>query len=393
MERATNLIRGCVRAEISGAFPGNFLNILAKNGVAFWDAQPMDAFTLRVSLRLGDWERAKKLAVRVQCAAELLGKKGAPVVKRRLRRRIALLLCAVLCVSALGVSSLFVWDIEIGGNEQLTKGEILRALEDCGVTVGAFWPNFSSELIRNEMTIRLPELSWLAVNVKGSRAEVIIRERRPKPVIIDNDTPVSVTARKTGIITKMNVLQGAPTVKPGQVVLEGETLISGSVDNLVGATRTVHAMAEVMAHTYYEMSATAELSEYKKTYTGAKHSRYALILGGTRINFYADSGNCGVYCDKIITERSFAVRDIFTLPVTLVRERFAEYTLTETQRDRAALRQDLEATLKKTLLLELGKNGKPISSTFVSEESGGVMTVTLRVECLENIAVETPLVP
>lgn len=66
--------------------------------------------------------------------------------------------------------------------------------------------------------------------------------------------PYSVTARKTGIIERMQVYLGAPLVEVGDAVLEGEPLVSGRVESGLGSVRYVHASALVEARTYYELT-------------------------------------------------------------------------------------------------------------------------------------------
>lgn len=68
---------------------------------------------------------------------------------------------------AVSVSSLFVWRIDVTGNEALTTGQILRCLDACGVRPGTYWPGLSNDLVRNDMILRLPQLRWLTVNVRG----------------------------------------------------------------------------------------------------------------------------------------------------------------------------------------------------------------------------------
>jgi similar to stage IV sporulation protein len=233
----------------------------------------------------------------------------------------------------------------------------------------------------------------MTVNVSQSRAEVIVRERTPKPELIDNDAPVDVTARKTGIIAKMNVLQGRPLFGVGDAVVAGETLVTGVMESPYAETRYVHAMAEVEAAVWYELTAEAELCSRVKTYTGEKMTRLALLLGDRRINFYRNSGENGEACDKITEKYPFALKDVFTLPITLLREDFRAYRLTDVRRDESALRESLEAELSSVLENELGDGGEIVSVSFVSSKANGLMTVTLRAECRENIAVETAFIP
>jgi len=294
MEKPVNLLRGCVRIEAKGAFPARILNNMAKAGVEFWDAKPVDAFTMRFTVHSADLGRVARIAAYSSCVSEVLGRNGSTVMLRRLRRRRFLLASFAVCITMLAVSSLFVWHIEVTGNQKVSKGEILRALDECGVSIGSFWPGFSNDLIRNSMQLKIPELRWMTVNVSKSRAEVIVRERIQKPDLADNAEPVDVVALKTGIITKMSVLQGCAVVKAGDAVLEGETLVTGAMDSPFSGMRFVHARAEIEASVWYELTAEAQLFDYAKVYKGGTSSRWALMLGDRRINFYLNSGNKGI---------------------------------------------------------------------------------------------------
>mgnify|MGYP000926506905 CR=1 FL=1 len=356
MEKIVNLFMGCVRMEAKGAYPANILNRMARAGIDFWDAEPAEDFVVRFTVRSSDQEKVARIAGSSLCTVKALEKRGSVVLLRRLRRRRMLLACLAICLLILGASSLYIWDIEVTGNEAVSDGEILRALEECGVSIGSFWPNFSSDLIRNSMILKIPELRWMTVNVSNSRAEVIVRERVPKPVA-------------------------------------GETLVTGVMESPYADTRHVHAMAEIEAAVWYELTAQAELFTYEKAYSGRSGSRWALNLGGERINFYRNTGGNSGSCDKITLEYPFALEGVFTLPITLVREEFPEYELVRTARDETALESSLEAELISVLEQEMDGRGEVISSAFSASKQNGLLIVTLRAECREDIAVETPFVP
>ena len=121
-------LRSSVWVQVEGAEPPRFLNALAEAGIRFWGAEPEDDFTLRLALRPRDLETARTLALRCQCSIKTLKLRGAPAVRRRLRHRVALMAGLAVCFALLAASRLFVWDIEIEGNEDVSKGEILLSL-------------------------------------------------------------------------------------------------------------------------------------------------------------------------------------------------------------------------------------------------------------------------
>ena len=187
--------------EAAGSSPEEFLNALAERGIAFSRPEPVDGCTLRLTLGAAELRAAERAALRCQCELRVLRRTGAPAFTRRVRRRVALAAGLGLCFALLGASSLFVWEIDVEGNERVSTGEILRALADSGVDYGSFWPAWRADEIKNELILALPELSWVGVTVDSSRARVEVRERVPAPELVDNDEPHSVVASSTGIVT------------------------------------------------------------------------------------------------------------------------------------------------------------------------------------------------
>lgn len=385
MRRPRLMLRGNLWLEVQGAEPSRLLNRLTEAGLSFWDAEPVDDFTIRFALKLRELETAKSLAARCQCTLRVLKTGGVPTVKRRLRRRLALMAGLAVCFAVLGISRLFVWEIEVEGNETLTRGEILRALAESGVEPGSFWPSWSADTIKNEVILKLPELAWVGVSVDSSKATVRVRERQEAPELIDNDAPHSVRARRTGIIEGMEVYLGAPLVQPGDAVLEGETLVSGRVESTLGTVRYVHASAKIEARTYYELTIAAPTEQYFTEEHGGR-SRWALVIGNERLNLYFGGSELPENSVKETTEHRLEWPGVFSLPVTLVHERILEYDVVVETADVEALTERLEQTLDEKLEELLDGRGEPLSHTYTSSESGGVLYVTLRAECLEDIA-------
>ena len=246
------------------------------------------------------------------------------------------------------------------------------------------------DLVRSAMLLRVPELQWLTVNIHGSCADVDVRERVDPPEVVDNDAPVELYATADGVIVRMAVLQGETRVQRGDFVTAGEVLVSGAPTDLQGGVRGVHALGSVRARTLYELTAELPLTRAEKVPDGAVHTRWALIVGKKRINFYQSSGIPEAECDKITTEYACSLPGVFTLPVSLVRERrlpYATRAAAVTQEDANA---ELEQALMETLLRRIGADGEIVSSAFTQTALGETLVVTLRAECEQEIAAERP---
>lgn len=381
MGRIYEKLRGRLRVEVCGAYVEGLLNAAALEAVELWEIECVDDYTLRLNIYEPDFPRFRALAEKCMCELKVLSARGGSRDRKLIKRRWGLL--AFLAVSALLllVSSLFVWEIEVVGNEKLSRGQVLRALSRSGVDLGTYRYSVSADLVRSSMMQQLPELGWMTVNINGSRAVAVIVERQEKPEIYAQSDPADIVAAETGIIKRMSVENGKPAVKQGDSVLEGELLVSGLMDSLSSGSKFVRAKAKVMADTWHELSAVCPAEEEVKEPGFLSRSRFALVFGKRRINLYFDSGKAIDGCDKIIHEYKLGVEGLFALPVTLVREELIPYeTELQPSYDRDAMARQLEKQL-----LE-GMDGEVLSRSFSEGESGGLYVLTLRSHCLEDIA-------
>ena len=124
----------------------------------------------------------------------------------------------------------FIWDFKIEGNKTIPEERILRSLESCGVRIGSFGLTLDGEDIRNHVLLEIPELSWVAVNVSGCRANVQVREQVNPPELLDEWTPHQRDCSPGRICTEVRDWNGIAAVLPGSAVTEGQLLISGVED-------------------------------------------------------------------------------------------------------------------------------------------------------------------
>lgn len=381
MKKLERTMWGYCRVEVCGAFPETVLNACAMQALELWDMKCEDDHTLRFCVYERDLPALEDIARRCMCDMSVLGTAGGSTRRRFLKNHVWLLVSLLVALGILAASSLFIWDIDVYGCDELSEGEVLRALSDCGVDCGAYWPALSVDMIRADMLTRLPELAWMTVNVSGSRAIVLVEERVEKPEIYIESAGADIVAARTGIIRRLSVLNGTPLVGTGQSVTAGETVISGTMESLSRDARYVRAQGGVTADTWYELSAVCPAQMQEKTPRAGVRRRFALKFGKTRYNFYFSSGNTVDGCDKIIHNYNAGIRGLFALPVTLVVEELRPYRLSgAVPADTAAMGAWLEARL------EDGLRGVVLSSSVTKGDNGGLAVVTLRAACRENIA-------
>ena len=381
MKKEAFAVKGKCRVELNGAYPENLLNACALNGLEIWDMYCVDRYRLSFLVYENDVETLKKLAEKSMCDITVQAVSGGSRLKGFVKRHMVLFIGIAIVLLLLILSGFFIWDMEVYGNEKLTDGEILRALSECGVDCGSFWPGVDKELLRSEVLLKLPELAWMTVNVNSSRASVVVSERIEKPEIYVESESADLVAKKTGIIKSISALNGKVLVTEGNSVTEGEVLISGLMDSITAQPRLVRAQGQVMAETWYELHSVspAELAA-KKPASGSRR-RVALKFGDKRLNFYLGGRKTVDGCDKIIDNYIIGVEGVFALPVTLVVEKIIPYrTEGSVKPDTGAMSQRLYESLEKSV------DGEVLSHSAVSGSREGLEIVSLRASCLENIA-------
>jgi len=392
MGKLTELLRGAVRVRVESDRPEAALNRMARSGIRPRRVAKEGEHAFVASLTVREAGTLAALERREGgFTAERLRERGAPRWLRRVRRRYALIAGLLLCFAAVQVSDLFIWQIDVAGNERVSSAVILAELDKRGVGIGKCRLGFAPEFIANEMLLAVPELCWLTVNTHGSRAEVLVREERPAPEM-EKDGPADICADKDGIISRMTVMQGVSAVAPGEAVKKGELLVSGEMESIASGVRAVRAEADITARTWHELTAVIPEETFRKRYTGRERVRRAVILGGKRINCYFTGGNPWPCYDKIISYHTVTLPNGAALPLTLVKETFREYEAEAQTRPVEDARRVAQARLLARLEAETA-GGAVLSADFIVRREGGAVTVTLCAECEERIGVAEETIP
>ena len=397
LKKAVKLLRGSVCVRAKSAYPERMLNLCSARGIEFWDVRWIDDTALSFCVARGDLRALRRAAE--GCGAEVSIERtaGTPFFFARMRRRHALFAGGSLCAALLRVNSLFIWDFEVTGNETVPTETILHALREHGVHRGTFIYSFRSQDICNRVLPELKDLCWVAVNVRGCKAYVQVRERVRAPERVNESEPTNVIAAKPGLITKVRALDGEKRVLPGTSVQQGQLLIAG-VEDTGGTekpsvtTRFLACKGEVWARTWYDLTVRVPLTYEKKVYTGKEKRSYTLIWGENRLKIGAKGSSiCNVDCDKIKNQTQWTLFGLFALPVTWETETLLPYELEIAARSRADAEAQGKDVLETYLAALLGETGSVTQRRFSTAVEGDTLIVTLSAECEEQIGKEVPI--
>ena len=392
VQTVVNFFRGSVRFTADGPFPERFLNLCAQNGVGFWGVEWLEGGAVKLTVAHRDWRRAKILAEKAMCTLAREGAMGIPSFLWRFRKRYALLVGVVLSLTAVCVLSQFVLTVEVEGNERLPSAVILTELRRLGLRPGTYGPGVDEAMVGQQLILRLEGLSWCAVNLRGTVAQVLVREAIKAPELLDETILGDVVAKAPGIITHMEVHAGGAAVREGNTVLPGDVLIAGKV-HLEGPKystidlgwQTVRAQGQVYARTWRVLEGAIPLEAQTKEATGREKTLWSLSLLGIRVNFYRNAGISYDRYDKITDVWTARLPGGREMPLSLSREIAREYELGAADVDAAAAEEMLEERLDLALKALLGEGDEVLRAQYTARRSGGKLIVRLDAECAEEI--------
>ena len=384
-KRIVHYLQGSQLVQIQCACPERVLNLLGAKGILFWDLQWESEICLRLRMLLEQGPALEEIAGQTGAEMTVLRRRGIPVLWGRFHRRYVLLAGFAVFWLLLFGGNLFIWEFRVSGNETVPTETVLRALENYGITVGSPGLEIDQEDMRNHVLLELHDVSWLTVNVKGCVAYVQVVERHRPPEAADRSTVTNIVARRAGLITKVEALEGQAMVLPGATVTEGQLLISGVSETEHIGARFVHSMGAVWARTWYELSVSVPLQITQPAAGSRSHSRWALDIGKHRIKFYGKGSITGVDCDKITYYKPFTLPGGLRPPLTLVWERITAWEGAAAERTEQSARQEGEQQLLALLSARLPEGSTVTDTRFAAVRQGDRLTVVLKAECLEQI--------
>ncbi|MCI8687095.1 MAG: sporulation protein YqfD [Lawsonibacter sp.] len=397
MRHLMNLIRGVVVLRLTGPFPERLINLCAQAGIEFWAMEWLDEHTVRFTTRRYTLARLEDLAREAGYEAVRESSRGLPDFLGRFRTRYAFLIGLAFALCAVSFLSRFVLTVEVSGNQRVPTAVILSQLRRLGVRPGVYGPSLNRKQLVQEALLELEDLSWMAINLHGTRVEVVVRESVKQPERLDESGYFDIVSQADGVVIHLEPEQGEAAVQEGDVVARGDVLISGTVtmeppqySDMPTIQYRTHARGRVWARTWRVLTAVIPAEVEVKDYTGAEKSVWSVNFFGRRIKIFGNAGISWPKYDKMTTVRQAHLPGGQALPLILVRETFQAYTPKRTAVDRDAAQVLLEEQLQKRLAALIGEEGEVESIQFAARVSGGRLEVTLTAQCLEEIGQERP---
>lgn len=408
MIKMLKYLRGYLRIRVWGFSPERFMNLCSNKGILLWNiVREDDAYSMYINLR-GFWELrpiAKKTGTRVA----VLERYGLPFSLPGLFKRKMFAAGLVLTLSFWFLSSLYIWDIEINGNYQITDDMLQSFLKENRITVGIRRDDLDIEALEQEIRRKFPQITWASAKVSGIRLQIDIKEN-DAPIIEgenssgeqgtengDSGTGTDLVSQYEGKVVSIIVRRGVPKVSIGDVVEKDAVLVEGKIpvyneDATVREYFYVDADADIVLEHSLHYTEELPFDYVLKEYTGREKKEYYLKVGGKDWKLPEDRP-FQVY-DSIIRESRPALFEKLNIPVYWGDITHREYVNVEhiykTEEAKELLKQKLRDFLvslqekgvqiiEKNVKIDTKDNSWLLEGEFLVQESVGVSRAAERI--------------
>lgn len=337
VHKVAGWFKGYLLIRVTGYGSRRFVNLCRNHGIELWlirydDSEDM----LYCRIFLKDFYKLRPIARKCKVWAVVKERSGFPFVIEMMRRRLSFFVGVAVFIFLLMFLSSRIWGISIEGQSVHTRESLLKYLDSHNVYGGMAVKDVECSTIREELRHSFDDISWVSVELRGSRILIKLKEAQLVQENKEEETPASLVAEDAGTVISIVTSRGTANVRAGDKVKKNKVLISG-VDKITGdgdelvRKRRVRAEGKVVVESVkkYEDELLERYS--KKEYTGRKKYLYNIMVSGTNVFFYNPLNNLETYkkCD-IIREGGQIFKDLSQrFPVYFWRQCFAEVKNTE----------------------------------------------------------------
>lgn len=375
-------LSGWIEFKVTGGFLERFLNLCNVNGLNLWDLRRVDGVLYGIT-DIKSYKKMHTYARRAGSVTKIVHKKGAPFLLHRYRHRVGILVGLVVFAAVMGVLTSFIWTVEVEGAKNLEPEEVVAYYETQGLKKGAWRYHMDLSYLENKGMADIPELSWISINLYGSKAVIELRERVSAPERVEKEKPCNIKARADGQIIWINVFDGYAAVKDGDSVIQGDLLVSAvNESEATGIAFYKHAQASVIARTEHVLVEEIAGTEEVRTYTDEIKKRNYILFFGLKIPLGLTKAPQGQY-ELVEEDRDITVGNTI-LPISYHKREYKAYTAVQRKLSEEEIKQKaVDAMNAKIKADEYIQSVEQSDFSVKSTEAGAVVTGTF--QCTEEI--------
>ena len=379
-----NYITGYINIKVESFFLERFINICISKNIFLWNIKRKKSTIMYANISIKDFKRLKNIAKKTKSKVKIENKKGIPFLLYKYRKRKLFLIFFAIMIIGLIVTSNFIWNIEITGNVNISKEEIMQSLNNNGLKIGTNKNKIDTNIIINNIRLQRDDIAWIGINIKGTNAIIEIKESDKAPEIINQDEYCNIISDKQATITKISVQNGTAVVNVGDIVKPGDVLVAGYLEGKYTGTRYVHAQADIQAKVWYSKKEKFYFNQEIQVPTGATETKYSINFNNFKINFYKTLSKFKKY-DTINESKKLMLFSNLYLPIEIIKTTNSEYKKENVTYTEQELIEIASKKLEEDLQNQIYNKNNIINKQVNIYPNSGYIEVEVIYEVLENI--------
>jgi similar to stage IV sporulation protein len=332
-----------------------------------------------------DYAKLAELAEKRGWKLTRLKHKRLSAVRNWLKKRLAVAVGLVICLTLAIVSMQFIWRIDILDAGPY-ESEVRLYLKEQNIHPGIWKRDISLQTLTSGLEWRMPKVAWVQSYYRGAALVIRCVLGVPPPGVETQGGPGDVVAQRDGILVTLLPLAGTPVCKPGDMVRAGQVLISGWERGTGKEKIPVKARGIAMARGWVGAKVRIPLDEVHSEPTGRTYVSQAIQTP----YFQVGTLETPEFLQYDRTVEQWPIGGVWW-PVYLRRETFEEVALTVVPRDDAEVKAEAGLAALRELSQKLGAGHEPVDKWVdYCMIEGRMLEATAIAEILADIALPKP---
>lgn len=380
-------LKGYVIISIEGLTLERLLNLCLTNGIYLWNVKRINSTEIEVTVSNLGLKSLREIARKLGCRISIKESLGLPHSLQKLKKRKMLGMGIVLFICLIVFLSSFIWEIQINGTEQTPDSKIVTVLRENNIKIGKFKWNMDMDKTKTILLKEFDYFSFLDIRTKGVKLVLNIKEEDIPPERIDKSYPANLIAKKKGVILKVVARNGRALVKAGEIVNEGNILISGVIDTLDSDTYLVHAEGEVLAQTRYTAINEMPIIRLDKKETGKVYKQKGVKFKEQEIKLMKGKIPFDDYIEEITETKLINLKwpDI-NIPVWIINYEYIQVEIKEVKQTEESVKIASQLKAIEEINLQIPPNAEIIEKNVIHTIEDNIMRTQVIIETIEDIS-------
>lgn len=287
MQTLKHYIVGYMKIEIETNHLERFLNLCGNQKIELWSLKRKKK-SCSCYISRADEKKSRFIQEKTNTKLKIIKRGGLPFFFDYYRKQKVFLLGISLGFLLLFGLSDFIWEIDVKGNTEYTKEDVVDFVKKNYVSLGTRKQKVNCDELEEKIRQNYDKIAWVSCSLDGCRLSIHMKETLDKKTKNKASSPCDLVAVKPGIVVSIMTQNGTALVKEGDKIKKGDTLISGNIyifsdSNEILEKHRVIAEGEVRAKTRISYESDFSIDYYEKQFNKQKSYGFCAYICGKKI--------------------------------------------------------------------------------------------------------------